>query len=355
MNDRKFQIDFDERLVARVVNRSELLYTAGADPKLDKPAHVRSASAIASTSAGFLLFQDDANFIAQLTRHPGAPNSGQAGFKIEAIALPAAQDGHRQFDKGRGNKHLKWDIEAACMFELDGHEYVLAFGSGSTSMRETLVLIEIRAGIVHTCTTHACPALYAQLRANQRFSGSELNLEGAAVLVNAHPLQVRLFQRGNGASSAEQPAIDATVDLPMLELLAYVRGERSAPPNFGMIREYQLPVLGSRLTFTDACSARSAGLLFLCAAEASPNTYDDGPVGGVALGEMHADGSAKLGHILDEAGAPLLLKTEGIVLDPHDHARAFVVVDRDDPSAPSEWLEVVLEGPWAHLHAHESG
>ncbi len=39
-------------------------------------------------------------------------------------------------------------------------------------------------------------SLYAMLRAERRFSGSEMNMEGAALVGNV----VRLFNRGNGAA-----------------------------------------------------------------------------------------------------------------------------------------------------------
>jgi hypothetical protein len=39
-------------------------------------------------------------------------------------------------------------------------------------------------------------------------------------------------------------------------------------------------------------------------------------------------------------------KVEGILPHPHDPARLWAVIDRDDPAAPSELLDVSLGGSW---------
>jgi hypothetical protein len=334
-------VAFDPLLRARVVARRELRYSAGASFALDRPAHVRSASALASTNAGILVFQDDANFIAQLALSP---------WRIDALTLPAAGDGRRQFDKSRGNKALKLDIEAACVLRFGDCELALGFGSGSTTAREYVVLVDIFADSVRSWAVVDARSMYMRLRDAQQFSGSELNLEGAVTFNGANGEQrVRLFQRGNGQPLAGRLPVNATLDIAATELAGYVGRKRAEPPELHNIRQYVLPVLGSALTFTDACATGSGTMLFLCAAEASPNTVDDGPVGGVALGEMNVNGDARLAAFVDEAGVPLLLKTEGIVLDREEPRRAFVVVDRDDPTAASEWLEVELDGPWQHV------
>jgi hypothetical protein len=334
-------ISFDHQLRARVVTRRELRYSAGANVELDRPAHVRSASALAGTSAGVLVFQDDANFIAKLTLSP---------WHVDALALPAAGDGRRQFDTARGNKALKLDIEAACVLQTPNGELALGFGSGSTSAREHVVLVDIFMGQVRSWVVVEARAMYTQLRHAEQFSGSELNVEGAVTFSGVNGEQwVRLFQRGNGQLVAGRSPVNATVDVTAGELMAYVGRSSTELPRLHNIRQYVLPTLGSALTFTDACTAGPGNTLFLCAAEASPNTVDDGPVGGVAIGEMSVNGDARLAAFVDEEGLPLLLKTEGILLDRENPRRAFVVVDRDDPSAASEWLEVELEGPWQHV------
>src|SRR5690606_20145834 len=80
----------------------------------------------------------------------------------------------------------KMDLEA-CVGLPDGR--LVAFGSGSNSARETLV-VWTPGG--HAELVHAAE-LYARWRV-PAFAGSELNLEGAVVAAGG----LLLFQRGNG-------------------------------------------------------------------------------------------------------------------------------------------------------------
>lgn len=328
---------FDPRLRAVVVSRRPLLYTGGADAATDRPAHVRAGSALARAGARFVVVQDDASFFAVLT-----PDGA-----VDPLVLPYAPGGERQFSKGRDNKQLKLDLEA-CVTLPDGR--LLAFGSGSTEVRERVVLARLADSpdasselkLVHA------PAFYAALRNEPRFSGSELNVEGAALVL---PLGVlRLFQRGNGAASGDRQPVDATCDVALDALIRHLEAPGAVPPPvLGAIVQWELGAIdGTRLTFTDACAERGR-LFFLAAAEASPNAYDDGPVAGVVLGvtaDERPHGTARLALLTDESGAPFRAKAEGLVLDPDEPSRAVIVLDLDDPERPSELCTLRLEGPW---------
>ncbi len=98
-----------------------------------------------------------------------------------------------------------------------------------------------------------------------------------------------------------------------------------------------------RLTFTDVATRDATRLLFLAAAEASPDTVRDGVVVGTALGVIEG-ARARLTPIVDEQGAPFAAKAEGLALDPRDPSRAWVVLDRDDPELPAELCELALSG-----------
>ncbi|HEY1098109.1 MAG TPA: hypothetical protein VGF99_04245, partial [Myxococcota bacterium] len=98
-------------------------------------------------------------------------------------------------------------------------------------------------------------------------------------------------------------------------------------------------IAGTRLTFTDATRHADGRVFFLAAAEASPNAIDDGVVVGTAVGRI--DGAAlQVLPLLDERGAPLLDKVEGIAFAAD--GRCFVVVDKDDPDVPADLLIVGL-------------
>jgi hypothetical protein len=107
---------------------------------------------------------------------------------------------------------------------------------------------------------------------------------------------VRLFARGNGAGNALGAAVSATCDVDAAALAAYLLGPAPAPapPPVRVVR-YDLGMLDDaadpeeRLGFTDATPLGGAGdVLYVAAAEASVDVYEDGPVGGSALGVIAA-------------------------------------------------------------------
>src|SRR5687768_7889644 len=114
----------DVSLSARVINSTPLLYSEGSAAFLDRPAHIRAASGIVRVGSYLAIIQDDANFAALINS-----NSGE----ISAISLPAGKDGKRLFDDERGNKKYKMDLESCALVPHEGEEFLIAFGSGSSS------------------------------------------------------------------------------------------------------------------------------------------------------------------------------------------------------------------------------
>lgn len=328
-------------LSARIVSRAPLTYRAGASADDDRPGHVRAGSGVAWVGPRLCVVQDDANVLALVD--PAAPAA------CEALLLAPDDDGRRLFEERRGNKHRKLDLES-CVVVADGdHELLLAFGSGSTPARERVVVARGLGGDAPTVDVRPLPALYAQLRERRDFSGSELNVEGVAVVGDG----VWLFQRGNGGPRDGFEAVSAIGRVSLVELLAHLSAPAEAPcPALRSVERYDLGTAdGVPLTFTDAARTPAGALAFLAAAEASPDTYADGPVSGVALGVVDARGDAYLAPLVDEAGAPFLDKAEGLVFHRADPRRAYVVVDKDDPDLASELCVVVLDGPWPGLPA----
>jgi hypothetical protein len=315
---------------AQVVTRTPLLYARGADPLVDRPAHVRAGSALASWDGHLAIIQDDACFLAIVDVRAGV---------VRDVAFPG--EGPRQFDDGRGNKRLKLDLEAA--FITPDATLLVALGSGSTALRERVVLVDRPSSeepVVSIATAHE---LYAILRSEASFAGSELNVEGAVVVGD----DLVLFQRGNGAPVAGRAPVDATARIALAPLLAYLRGGGPVPPLRDVTGWDLGDVDGHRLTFTDGALAPSGAVAFLACAEDSPDVTRDGPVAGVVLGRIDLDRrTAELDLVLDERGAPLLDKAEGLAFDPADPTRAFVVTDRDDPAAPADLLTIRLGEAW---------
>ncbi|HEX8394820.1 MAG TPA: hypothetical protein VF665_20915 [Longimicrobium sp.] len=319
----------DPSLAAVITRVTPLRYAAGADPALDRPSHVRAGSGIAWIGGVLAVVQDDAAFIALID-----PRTGE----VHSIPLPA-DDGVRQFGTERGNKERKADLESCVVLPAaDGGEVLAAFGSGSTPARERIVLVR---GIPHAprVEVHHAPRFYAGLRAAYEFSGSEMNVEGAAwdggelILVN----------RGNGAAVDGREPVDATCRIHWPALLDHLRGG-SEPPAPASIVRYELgEVDGWRLGFTDA-AAFGTRILFTAAAEASPNTYDDGPVAGSVLGVLEAE-RARWALLRGADGTPFDGKVEGVAPG-REQGTALLVVDRDDPHRPSDLCLVELRGNW---------
>lgn len=321
----------DPALRARVVRTQAMVYADGADPCIDRPAHVRAGSGTAWHRGRLVVIQDDANFVALVD-----PATGRA----EAISLPAGEGGLRQFDDLRGNKAFKMDLEACTVVPGDGgNEMLVAFGSGSAALRERVLLMvgdDAAPPLIREAMT-----FYAGLRAARDFSGSELNVEGAAY----RPGKIVLANRGNGAVVDGIRPVNALCEVDWRELESYLMGaDHRPPPAPESIVQYELGEIdGSALTFTDIAVAGDA-LVYTAAAEASPNAVDDGEVAGSAIGVIEGGGT-RYAVLEDAAGARFDGKVEGVALGTRP-GTLLVVVDRDDPRVPSELCEVELSGPW---------
>ena len=318
-------------------------YAAGADPVVARPAHVRAASGIAWVGTRLAVIQDDANFVALVD-----PATGLA----EAVALPPDPSGRRLFDDGRRNKADKLDFEALTSISTGDEMLLVAFGSGSMPRRESIALI---AGLdtLHA-VTRVCmaPRFYAGLRATASFAGSELNVEGAIYADG----WLTLFGRGNGAVRGDVRAVNATCRIDWAALRAHVEDPDHVPPPMPTaVVQYELGSMGgASLTFTDATpswglSGAAGSVLYLAAAEASPDANRDGEVVGSAIGviqEREGRTSARWVELLDRDGRVLPLKAEGIALAQAGAGRVMLVLDLDAHEHPSEVLEVQLEGSW---------
>lgn len=323
----------DEGLAAVLESRRPLYYSAGADESTDRPAHVRAGSAMAwmpGREPRLVIAQDDASFFAVLDRTLSL---------VDAIPLDYVDRGKRQFDVARGNKMRKLDLEASCVIRDRDREVLVAWGSGSHTARERIVLFE---GDARSPRIIDGSRLYAALRDCVEFAGSELNIEGAVCIGGD---RVRLFQRGNGAPRGVLAPINATIDVNARALLAWLDDSREDLPSFESVVEWDLGELCKvRLSFTDACEWQD-GVVYLAAAEASPNSIDDGEVVGVVFGWIPETGEARWTPILEADGSPFLGKAEGLAWMPsHEGRRVIIVIDRDDPDAPSELCSLSIRG-----------
>lgn len=211
-------------------------------------------------------------------------------------------------------KAAKPDLEALCRWPGDG---LLALGSGSTPARERACLLRAVDGDMSrgTVTILDLAPLYARLAGGF----PALNLEGAAVRGDA----LLLFQRGNGPGNH-----GAIVEL---DLAAALRAsDAGAPWGPELLRSIRNVELGDRggtpLGFTDASPLPDGSLVFVAAAEASADTYNDGLVTGAAIGRMAPDGRLLWLRDLPDAG-----KLEGVHAELEgERLHVWLVADADD-------------------------
>ncbi len=325
----------DPRLRVTVVSAVPMMYRDGPDPSVDRPGWVRAASGLAWWHGALAVVQDDTHIVAHVD-----PNTGLA----EALLLPASE-GVRQFGTDRGNKAAKADLEC-CLVLPDGG--LVGFGSGSTLARRRVVRIDDPESPPRL---FEAPGLYAALKAHPGFSGSELNLEGVCPLGD----RLWLFQRGNGAPRDGRSPCNATATLALDAFVDYLRRAEVDPTaslgaDLRDVTHWDLGRIdGVPWTFTDAAPGPPAGsplprdgVAWIAAAEASPNTYDDGANLGVALGYLTAAGEAGYARIVGADGAPETRKGEGLAFCPGAPDLAWMVVDLDDPSRPAELLTLRL-------------
>ncbi len=294
---------------ADIISRRKLTYTTPLDPNLGCPRHVRSASGIVTCGDGWLVVQDDANFLAKVSATTVAP-----------VPLPL-RNGFRLFDKATGGKKNKWDLEA--ITSIDGAFY--AFGSGSTPNRE--VVLRVTGDLANPeVQIRDAADWYGTL--STWLAGAELNIEG----VNPWGGQLWVAQRGNGAPTA----VDALWSFAVADFLSWFEGGK--PPEISSATTVDLgKVDGVRLTMTDLTSSANERF-FVAAAEDSPDAVQDGPVVGAAIGILDAENS-RWTRIYEE-GKPSLDKFEGIAQDSDDPALFWLVTDADDPDVAADLCSV---------------
>lgn len=317
----------DPRLGARIVRCEPLVYSGPAPTELDRPPHVRAASGIVRVAGELVIVQDDASFVA-VRRADGG---------VEAIALPAGHGGRRRFEAALGNKEHKLDLESAIAVTLDGEPRVLAFGSGSSPRRESIAVVDVTG---RAATLRPAAELYARLREERAFAGSELNVEGAVVTATT----LRLLSRGNGAPRGGLEPIDATADLELDAFLAWLLSRGPLPP-LTNVRRYDLGAeRGVRYGFTDAATLLDGRVVYAAGAEDSPDAIEDGEVLGARIG-IFDEGGVRSAPLHDLDGRLTTAKVEGLCASA-DPSRLYAVTDTDDPDRPALLCEIELTGPW---------
>ncbi|RPI58687.1 MAG: hypothetical protein EHM50_10285 [Lysobacterales bacterium] len=275
------------------------------------PAHVRAASALRRFGGRLVIVQDDVNAFAVR----------DARGAVRPVLLPSHASGRRVFDDTLGNKADKLDLEA-CVTLPDGR--LVAFGSGSTPMREQLV---VWSGQEPPSVIEA-RALYSELRAAMTESDTRLNIEGAVV----SGARLRLFHRGNDVRGTGSNAI---ADVARDEFVAWLAGSAASPCVTSVTTVDLGDLHGVPFGFTDAVALDDEHVVVLACAEDSACAISDGAVLGCRVG-VHFGNGLRMVDICDASGERTLLKLEGIERRVGSSTEFDVVVDVDRPTAPAQ-------------------
>lgn len=265
------------------------------------PLDVSAASGIVAFGERLFVVADDELFLAIYDAN---------GIPIERVALFAGELPEPHAER----KRAKPDLEALMLLP-DGR--LLALGSGSTANRNRAALITPpTAGGAWGVRPIDLQPLYDAL--SQRIP--ELNIEGAVV----HAGRLWLAQRGNGAAG-----VNACIELDLARALESLTHEHALSASaLCTVHPVALGELdGTALSLTDLTADPDAGLLFAAAAEASPNTYDDGVCTGSAIGMLALDGKVQRSLRVSP-----VCKVEGLAIV-HCDAKSLelrVVADADD-------------------------
>jgi len=293
-------------------------------PSAGRGKFLSAASGLVMSGTHYLVVADDELQMGVFKTSGGDPGSL---FRLLPGDLSAEK---------KARKKLKPDFESMTMLsaEVSGnaHGAVLVLGSGSTTHRDQAVVVPLDAnGMPATGVRRVdFSPLYDTLRDRL----PELNIEGQIVTGTT----LRLFQRGNGAKSR-----NALVDLDLSRLLPALRTGQAVDRNAVVaIHPVELGTLGKiPLTFTDATLLPDGRTVFLAAAEDTTSTYEDGTIGGSAVGILNRENQVTVLRPLNKQ-----IKAEGVAatLAADGSIHLLLVDDADDPAATGYLLKATLCG-----------
>jgi len=338
-----FKARRDAKMRARIVSDRTLVYDGPPDLRAltpgERPQHVRAGSGIAWSGEKMVLIQDDADYLALIDG--AASQGGVAGMRLKSPGAASKEKAHL-------------NLEAVLSARDWRGEYLLAFGSGASPAHRNIARVRL-SGADTELSIFETRKFYQALEELPEFATTTLNIEGVALVPKGVEGRdgARLFQRANGRPRAaldisDGRALNATVDLRLDALGAYLdRCKRDPNATFGVdlgnLRRYDLDEADEvPFTFTDASALPDGRVIYIAAAERSPEAGVKGECFGLALGVIETDGSARYTVVVEKDGAPTRRKAEGLAV--RDPKSAYVVVDPESDEHPATLCSVDLTG-----------
>jgi hypothetical protein len=282
------------------------------DPVTLERRPLSAASGLIATARKLWVVGDDLHHLVRFDRQDASTGEG---FKIFSGEIP---------EEFKVRKRAKPDTECLIRvpFTEDGVSMV-AFPSGSRPQRCRAAEIQL-SGSDEIVGSREVNILAAIQFLDKRIP--DLNIEGGVVLGE----EVIFLQRGNGKAG-----FNGVISFSVEHLKSILQGSFNPETFNPVISEIRLPQLdGVPLTFTDACS-HNGEIYFSAAAESGSSTYEDGKILGSAIGRLRPNS-----EILTQIEG---IKVEGLaVVEEARGLASFAVTDADDPSRPSQLLEVCI-------------
>ncbi|HVD98190.1 MAG TPA: hypothetical protein VNB90_08280 [Cytophagaceae bacterium] len=233
-----------------------------------KLENIRSASGVEVVDGIIYILSDDASCLYKIKHDLTL---------LEKVELYKSSSGATE----QIPKAEKADLECMGQLSINGYKHLLLLGSGSKSpMRDKGFLIKLPTNYnrKHLVWEINVSSLYNLLRSHDEISAEgDINLEGLAFGEE----NVYLFNRGNRSGS-----YNVALSFNKPEFIEYIQGHTDATP-FPSVQKIELPeIKGVPAAFTGA-DFFDQRYWFTCAAEDSPNAYDDGPIAGSMIGYMN--------------------------------------------------------------------
>ena len=286
--------------------------------------HLSSASGLVFANQRFFVVADDEHQLGMFGADPAAP--------VQLLRLMPGELPREP----RQRKALKPDFEVLMQLpqasppDPPQSTILLALGSGSRPNRQQGIHLHVDddGGVVAVRYIDLQP-LYAPLHP----PAGALNIEGG-FFSGEHFL---LLQRGDALGTSSRGG-NAAFIFDAAATLAWLDGRAAAPQALRTL-EFDLGAVdGVALCFTDAAALGNGRWLFSAVAEASENSYDDGPCVASALGLVDAQGALLWLRTL--AGAP---KVEGVAARlAGGQVQVVMVTDADNPAIASTLLSATL-------------
>ena len=230
--------------------------------------------------------------------------------------IPIATLNH---DVYREPKSIKRDFECATFIDWKGKEYLLAFGSGSTPLRDSMLMIHTKE--FTDCRILSLHSFYEGLRKLTQTKIEAWNIEGVTIELDF----LYLLNRGN----------NMIMNFKTSEFMQFIMDAGSPFPTT-TYHSVRLPFIQNHeAKLSGACTLDNHHLLFSATVEDTPEWSKDGPVLGSFIGiySLRHNTVTETFLLQDGSGAPLKEKIESLSIVrnlPEEDLEFLAVGDNDN-------------------------